>query len=167
MQFNKYAHTHTIPPREDQCEWHRMTRMTGPDCAVMCNLINTHTYRKNRLTHSRGDNWKTSGPEVGAVLGSDQKVVFRHPKRQIFDIKILLISLFTSAILRAKASFYLRTRYQIRITHGRPGEPVGNLETFGHVGTGVRIAFIGIFPHKKKGKKKKKCPTCGERLLNR
>ena len=22
--------------REDQCEWHRMTRMTGPDCAVMC-----------------------------------------------------------------------------------------------------------------------------------
>ena len=21
-----------------------MTRMTGPDCAVMCNLINTHTF---------------------------------------------------------------------------------------------------------------------------
>ena len=35
------------PPREDQCEWHRMTRMTGPDCVVMCNLINTHTH-----THS-------------------------------------------------------------------------------------------------------------------
>ena len=30
----------------DQCEWHRMTRMTGPDCVVMCNLINIyiHTY---------------------------------------------------------------------------------------------------------------------------
>ena len=41
------THTHTvslIPPREDQCEWHRMTRMTGPDCVVMCNLINTHTH---------------------------------------------------------------------------------------------------------------------------
>ena len=25
-------------------EWHRMTRMTGPDCVVMCNLINTHTH---------------------------------------------------------------------------------------------------------------------------
>ena len=25
-------------------EWHRMTGMTGPDCAVMCNLINTHTH---------------------------------------------------------------------------------------------------------------------------
>ena len=31
------THTH-------QCEWHRMTRMTGPDCVVMCNLINTHTH---------------------------------------------------------------------------------------------------------------------------
>ena len=37
----EYTHTHT---REDQCEWHRMTRMTGPDCVVMCNLINTHTH---------------------------------------------------------------------------------------------------------------------------
>ena len=36
--------THTFPPWEDQCERHRMTRMTGPDCAVMCNLINTHTH---------------------------------------------------------------------------------------------------------------------------
>ena len=25
---------------------HRMTRMTRPDCAVMCNLINTHTHRE-------------------------------------------------------------------------------------------------------------------------
>ena len=34
----KYTHTHT--------QWHRMTRMTGPDCVVMCNLINTHTHLK-------------------------------------------------------------------------------------------------------------------------
>ena len=46
-----YIHTHIhtyintyIHPREDQCEWHRMTQMTGPDCAIMCNLINIHTY---------------------------------------------------------------------------------------------------------------------------
>ena len=38
------THTHT----EDQCEWHIMTRMTGPDCAVMCNLINTHTHTHHR-----------------------------------------------------------------------------------------------------------------------
>ena len=63
MQFNKYTHTHThihthtqqvslIPPWEDQCEWHRMTRMTGPDCAVMCNLINTHTHTHHTHTHT-------------------------------------------------------------------------------------------------------------------
>ena len=46
------THTHTIPPWEDQCEWHRMIRMTGPDCAVMCNLINTHTHTINTHTHT-------------------------------------------------------------------------------------------------------------------
>ena len=33
-----------IPPSEDQCERHIMTRMRGPDYAAMCNLINTHTH---------------------------------------------------------------------------------------------------------------------------
>ena len=28
---------------EDQYEWHIITRMAGPDCTVMSNLINTHT----------------------------------------------------------------------------------------------------------------------------
>ena len=41
VQFNKYIHTYIW---EDQRRWHRMTRMTRPDCAVMCNLINIHTY---------------------------------------------------------------------------------------------------------------------------
>ena len=27
-----------------------MTRMTGPDCVVMCNLINTHTHATPNLT---------------------------------------------------------------------------------------------------------------------
>ena len=34
----------------DQCEWHGMTRVTGPDCAVMCNLINKYTHTH---THTR------------------------------------------------------------------------------------------------------------------
>ena len=42
-----------IPPWEDQREWHRMTRMTRPDCAVMCNLINIHTYIHKIRLHSR------------------------------------------------------------------------------------------------------------------
>ena len=43
MTIHTYLCVHTSP-WEDQCEWHRMTRMAGPDCAVMCNLINIHTY---------------------------------------------------------------------------------------------------------------------------
>ena len=47
INIHTYIHTYIhivslIPPREDQYEWHRMTRMTGPDCVVMCNLINTY-----------------------------------------------------------------------------------------------------------------------------
>ena len=42
-----------IPPWEDQCEWHRTTRMTGPDCAVMYNSKNTHTY-----THTQNSDWE-------------------------------------------------------------------------------------------------------------
>ena len=48
IYIHTYIHTYIqvslIPPREDQCEWHRMTRMTGPDCVVMCNLINTYIH---------------------------------------------------------------------------------------------------------------------------
>ena len=29
-----------------------MTRMTGPDCVVMCNLINTHTHTHTTHTHT-------------------------------------------------------------------------------------------------------------------
>ena len=47
------THTHTLPPWEDQCEWHGMTKMTGPDCVVMGNLINTHTH-----THTRNSELK-------------------------------------------------------------------------------------------------------------
>ena len=31
-----------------------MTRITGPDCAVMCNLINTHTGAGTGLEQGRG-----------------------------------------------------------------------------------------------------------------
>ena len=34
VQFNKYTHTHT----------------TGPDCVVMCNLINTHTHTHTQVS---------------------------------------------------------------------------------------------------------------------
>ena len=43
-EIGRNLDTHILPPWEDQREWHRMTRMTRPDCAVMRNLINTHTH---------------------------------------------------------------------------------------------------------------------------
>ena len=38
-----------------------MTRMTRPDCAVMCNLINTHAH-----THTLGSNKEAGGGAQGA-----------------------------------------------------------------------------------------------------
>ena len=49
---------------EDQCEWHRMTRMTGPDCVVMCNLINTYIHTDG--VHSRES--ARTGPVVHKVV---------------------------------------------------------------------------------------------------
>ena len=41
-----------------------MTRMTRPDCAVMCNLINTHTHTHTQDVDDHGD-----GDEAGAGAG--------------------------------------------------------------------------------------------------
>ena len=48
---NTLTHAHIlIPPWEDQREWHRMTRMTAPNCAVICNLIKIkHTHKHIRI----------------------------------------------------------------------------------------------------------------------
>ena len=38
-----------------------MTRMTRPDCAVMCNLINTHTHAR---THTHTQHGKEGTPVI-------------------------------------------------------------------------------------------------------
>ena len=45
-----------------------MTRMTGPDCAAMCNLINTHTH-KRRLPFSRKMNSRARRHRPEKALG--------------------------------------------------------------------------------------------------
>ena len=69
--INIYTHTHThtslIPPWEDQREWHRMTRMTRPDCAVMCNLINTHTHTHTHTHTQQGGEHKVLRAQVRFV----------------------------------------------------------------------------------------------------
>ena len=44
-----------------------MTRMTGPDCVVMCNLINTHTHTHTHTQQGRkrGRKWGRSGDGSG------------------------------------------------------------------------------------------------------
>ena len=46
-----------------------MTRMTGPDCAVMCNLINIHTYIHTTETYSNESQHLAEGTEVARLRG--------------------------------------------------------------------------------------------------
>ena len=46
-----------------------MTRMTGPDCAVMCNIINTHTHTQKLkiavdAVRETGETWVESEKNV-------------------------------------------------------------------------------------------------------
>ena len=41
-----------------------MTRMTGPDCAVMCNLRNIHTYIQVDAARETGETWVESERNV-------------------------------------------------------------------------------------------------------
>ena len=41
-----------------------MTRMTGPDCVVMCNLINTHTHTHTKRYIFMGAMWETGKPRA-------------------------------------------------------------------------------------------------------
>ena len=53
-----------------------MTRMTGPDCVVMCNLINKyiHTYIHMRTVAEMGTGTKTTGTriELGRAEGGQK-----------------------------------------------------------------------------------------------
>ena len=83
--IHSYIHTYIhayiqIPPWEDQCEWHRMTRMTGPDYAVMCNLINIHTcihtcihtniHTKTRTAEGSAGREECVSPSTSLIRGS-------------------------------------------------------------------------------------------------
>ena len=56
-----------------------MTRMTGPDCAVMCNLINTHTHTHTRTPDGNGDD--DNGNENG--IGEGGREAKKRKKRRI------------------------------------------------------------------------------------
>ena len=60
-----------------------MTRMTGPDCAVMCNLINTHTHTHCKLSLGR-DTYNTA---VGFSSMNYKNTVVLTGWRLVFVIK--------------------------------------------------------------------------------
>ena len=66
-----------------------MTRMTGPDCVVRCNLINTHTHTHSQILLS--PEWSSSAEVVSSILvkniicvlsfvqsGKREKIKFNH-----------------------------------------------------------------------------------------
>ena len=75
--INTYIHTciHTykqvslILHWEDQCEWHRMIRMTGPDCAVNVQF-NKYTYI-HTYTHTYIYSYKHTNKPVG--MGKERR----------------------------------------------------------------------------------------------
>ena len=89
-QNGKKTHTHLIPPWEDQCEWHRMTRMTGPDCAVMCNLINTYTH--THIVWSSHDIWQSMN-QPGKVANPARGQLNRENEYSPFPVRAWEFSL--------------------------------------------------------------------------
>ena len=60
-----------------------MTRMTGPDCAVMSNLINTHTHTH---THTTRYVWMDITTEAGALFDNHSRL---KSKALLLDITIV------------------------------------------------------------------------------
>ena len=112
-----HKHTHTHTPWKDQCEWHRITRMTGSDCAVTCNLINTHTHTHTH-THTRarillrrtcphqGARHQTGTAQVGDIF---QRVPTSGGRDGSSTSSVAIIFCFTAGTLIPHASPSLQT----------------------------------------------------------
>ena len=51
-----------------------MTRMTGPDCVVMCNLINIHTYMEMSRLAREGTAAPVSGDQILRLARGEGKI---------------------------------------------------------------------------------------------
>ena len=60
-----------------------MTRMTGPDCAVMCNLINTHT-NTHTHEHRMGTGTTITGTRIGLGRAEQRRKSARN-RRIVVD----------------------------------------------------------------------------------
>ena len=70
-----------------------MTRMTGPDCVVMCNLINTHTHTHTQVSlippWEDQCEWhrmtRMTGPDCGVMCN----LINTHTHSEVFVISII------------------------------------------------------------------------------
>ena len=99
-----------------------MTRMTGPDCAVMCNLINTHTpgrpgsseVPRNPLTR-----WDVSSiPANGIFLTKNLKIKIKMPNGWR-TIKSLVVHKIRLHSRRGKGMAESFSQEKLRRTHRR------------------------------------------------
>ena len=76
----RHKYVSLVLPWEDQCEWRRMTRMTGLDCAIRRNLINTHTHtHAHKHIHAHQTHTQHKDADTGAVdAGGLQRVMLIH-----------------------------------------------------------------------------------------
>ena len=63
-----------------------MTRMTGPDCVVMCNLINTHTHISLNLPWEDQCEWhrmtRMTGPDCAVMSNLINTHIHTHTHTQ-------------------------------------------------------------------------------------
>ena len=66
-----------------------MTRMTGPDCAVICNLINIHTYIHTYIHMPRLEHAAIISPDL-----TKKKYLYRVLFRAPFAVDFVVVLLF-------------------------------------------------------------------------
>ena len=87
-----------------------MTRMTGPDCAVMCNLINIHTYIDTYITTSTDIN------HVDSVRFSSRCCTLRRTHTSADAIRILCIPLALILTLSRPPGFASSAKLMVRVS---------------------------------------------------
>ena len=67
-----------------------MTRMTGPDCAVMCNLINTHTHKSVGSVAANPDNLGSNKEAGGGAQGAQGSIKICTSRESVSPLSRLI-----------------------------------------------------------------------------
>ena len=96
-----------------------MTRMTGPDCVVMCNIINTHTHTHiHTHKHTSSSKKYVSQPDMVAVRAgghlNKENAIFLCPRLRLRvcfrETVSTVLSRASLLILRAQTEYGAKSR---------------------------------------------------------